>query len=526
MKEIKELRFEDLTVEQKIGMLFVVRGFRDDEDKAFVLDMIKKHAIGAVQIFTWGDYQKLIDEVKEAADYPILICADMEKGFPRSEYKIGSQMVLAATGDEKYAYEFARLTSIEAKKVGYNCIWSPIIDIGVNMRRFSDDRDTCAKYGTAMVKGFQDEGVVCGAKHFPGDRIQKADPNKHMDGHIERKKPSTVTEEELMEGAFVPYIKAIKEADLSGVMVGHSTMANIDPDHPASMSPKVISLLRKIGFEGVLFSDSMAMMGVASRYGVEETTWRPIAAGCDLVLPNYRASFKEVYDYMMKAYKEGKITDERLDEAVKRVLAAQKKTMKPASATELTEEQKELTTKISQMGITAYCHEGVEAKLPEDTKKLFVIMHENLYPGIVDESKELEKQTGFSLQDALKKKELILKEYPDAEVLLINEYPHNSETEKLVHALAEADEAIFYTFTNSTSYLASSSLSIRIQYVIGCYTDKISTIVHMGVVHDVKRVSAIKRVLYAFPGKDSVQQTLDALKGRFIPTGKLPINMD
>ena len=526
MKELKELRIEDLSVEQKIGMLFVVRGFRDDEDKAFVLDMIKKHAIGAVQIFIWGDYQKLIDEVKEAADYPILICADMEKGFPRSEYKIGSQMVLAATGDEKYAYEFARLTSIEAKKVGYNCIWSPIIDIGVNMRRFSDDRDTCAKYGTAMVKGFQDEGVVCGAKHFPGGKIVRANPDKHMDGHIERKKPSTVTEEELMEGAFVPYKKAIAEADLSGVMVGHSVMANIDPDYPSSMSPKVIGLLRKIGFDGVLFSDSMAMMGVASQYGIEETTWRPIAAGCDLVLPNYRASFKEVYDFMMKAYKEGRITDERLDDAVRHVLAAQKRTMKQASSTELSEEQKQLTTEISKLGITAFCHEGVEAKLPENTKKLFVIMHENLYPGIVDESKELEKQTGFSRQDALIKKELILKEYPDAEVMLINEYPHNSETEKLVHALAEADEAIFYTFTNTTSYLASSSLSIRIQYVISCYTDKISTVVHMGVVHDVKRVKDIKRVLYAFPGKDSVQQTLDALKGRFIPTGKLPVNLD
>ena len=110
--------------------------------------------------------------------------------------------------------------------------------------------------------------------------------------------------------------------------------------------------------------------------------------------------------------------------------------------------------------------------------------------------------------------------------MLINEYPHNSETEKLVHALAKADEAIFYTFTNSTSYLASSSLSIRIQYVISCYTDKISTVVHMGVVHDVRRLKDIKKVIYAFPGKDSVQQTLDALKGRFIPTGKLPINLD
>ncbi|MBQ3022969.1 MAG: glycoside hydrolase family 3 protein [Clostridia bacterium] len=526
MKELKELRIEDLTIEQKIGMLFVVRGFRDDEDKAFVFDMIKKHAVGAVQIWVWGDYQKAIDEVKEVADYPILICADMERGFPGSQYKIGSQMVLAATGDEKYAYEFARLAAIESKRVGYNVVWGPIVDIGVNLRRFSDDRDICTKYGTAMIKGYQDEGMICGAKHFPGDRIQKANPDRHMDGHIERKKPSTVTEEELMKDAFVPYKKAIEEADLSGVMVGHTVMANIDPDYPSSMSPKVISLLRKIGFDGVLFSDSMAMMGVASKYGIEETTWRPIAAGCDLVLPNYRVGFKEVYEYMMKAYKKGKITDERLDEAVRRVLAAQKKTMKQASATELTEEQKKLTTEISQMGITAFCHEGVDAKLPENTKKLFVIMHENLYPGIVEESKELESETGFTRQAALKKKELILNEYPDAEVMLINEYPHNSETEKLVHALNDADEAIFYTFTNSTSYLASSSMSIRIQYVISCYTDKISTVVHMGVVHDVKRVSAIKRVLYAFPGKDSVQQTLDALKGRFIPTGKLPIDLD
>ena len=156
-------------------------------------------------------YTVIDDDLYEELE-EILICADMENGFPGSKYKIGSQMVLAATGDEKYAYEFARLTAIEAKKAGYNTVWSPIVDIGVGLRKFSDDRDTCAKYGVAMVKGFQDEGMVCAEKHFPGSKIVKANPNRHMDGHIERNIPSTATAEELMEGAFVPYKKAIDEA--------------------------------------------------------------------------------------------------------------------------------------------------------------------------------------------------------------------------------------------------------------------------------------------------------------------------
>ena len=84
--------------------------------------------------------------------------------------------------------------------------------------------------------------------------------------------------------------------------------------------------------------------------------------------------------------------------------------------------------------------------------------------------------------------------------------------------------SVFFTFVNSTSYLASSSLSVRIQYIINCFTDRIKTIVHTGVIKELKRFENIDRILFAFPGEASVQLTLDALKGRFIPSGKLPLD--
>ena len=145
----KPLKFEDLTLEQKLGMMLVRRSaFIDDEDIEFTLEMIKKHAVGGIQLAPNPELMKRIDE---ALDYPLLICYDMETGYPGGNVRHPALIALGAVNDEEMIYQNAYLTALEAKKAGYNTIWGPVVDacnegaLCCISRTFGDDHKFIAK---------------------------------------------------------------------------------------------------------------------------------------------------------------------------------------------------------------------------------------------------------------------------------------------------------------------------------------------------------------------------------------------
>ena len=91
---MKGLNINELTLEQKIGQLFVVRNYVDEEDRAFVYEMLKKRAVGGIQVRAVPGCEEETARIREIADYPVLICADMERGFPASPYQIPSMLSL------------------------------------------------------------------------------------------------------------------------------------------------------------------------------------------------------------------------------------------------------------------------------------------------------------------------------------------------------------------------------------------------------------------------------------------------
>lgn len=520
-----ELKLEELTLEQKIGMTIIARGVRDKEDKEFIFEMIKKRALGGIQVNVTPEGMELVKEIKKLADYPILICADMESGFPMSELRIPNQIAISSTDSDEMAYEFARVTAIEAKNAGWNVVWSPVVDFAVegsqcrNIRCLSDDKETIARFATAMVRGYQEEGMVCSAKHFPSD-ITSVD-----DSHITTK-TSKRTKEELLKEEIYPYLKLMKDADLSGIMTTHGVYDNIDPYNISTFSKKVVDIIREQGFDGVIFSDSLAMMAIAAKYGFGESVPKAVAAGIDLVLPNYRLSFKESYDYMMEGYKDGIVTDKRLTEAARRVIEAQHKTLKKPSQTQVSQYQKDLISDISKKALCAIKKDGVKTMLSENTKKCFVVLFENEYPHTDLVSLELIIPSWYNYQKAQQRKKEILAAFPDSEVVLISEFPNQKETEETCLAMSQADEVIFFTFCRASSYLASDSLTRRMEYIINAHIDKISAIYHEGNPYELKKFKGADRIFYGAPGGTCGSYAIKALKGEFEPTGKVPVNLD
>ncbi|MBR4893310.1 MAG: glycoside hydrolase family 3 protein [Clostridia bacterium] len=518
------LNLDELTLEQKIGQLICARGFCNDKDKEFILDMVKKRAVGGIQMSFHGDYKEFVHKVIETADYPILVCADMENGYPAGKFKFPYPMGIASSGDFDFAYNLGRVTAIEAKKDGVNVAWGPVLDMAVKGavckigRCFGDDPEYVAKFAGAMIKGFQDEGMIVTAKHFPDGSDVKCDTHMQIGA-------SQYTEEELIEKDIKPYIEIMKNMDLSGIMTIHKIFEKIDPDYPATLSPKVLGIIRNLGFDGIIMSDSLAMMAIVQNYGEDKCLGLSIKAGCDMVLPNYRLTYKESFDYLMQAYEDGVITDERLNEAVRRVLEAQVKASKPASLSEVPKELENIVEEAKKKSIIFIGNEdGVTSKIDENSKKLFVMFHENSYQD-VGISRELQDGYLYSKENVLKKKEKFLEAFPGSEVVLINEFPNQSEIEKVCNLISKADETVFYIFCKTTSYLGSDSITQRAESLIKANLDKASAIIHVGNPYELEKYKGAKRIITTTYGTDCDEYIIKALKGIFTPCGKLTVDV-
>lgn len=519
---MKELKLSDLTLEQKIGQVIMARGYRDTEDKAFLLEMIKKKAVGGVQIRFDDDYKDFIQEIHEAADYPILLYNDMERGFPKGQ-QIPSAIALGAVKDPVIAYEAARITAIEAKAVGMNAVCGPVVDISCPgalckvHRTFGDDVATISELGCAMIRGYQDEGVLVMAKHYPGGSDMTDDP------HI-RDGVSLLDEQELLEKDLVPYLDAIRNNQLSGIMTGHVMFPKIDPVYPATLSAKLVSIIRKQGFDGVMITDSMAMMGICRKYGERDVLGLAMAAGHDLILPSYRLSYKESYDALMEAYHKGVFTPEQLDAAVSRVLIAQRNAQKPATATALTEAQAQLMDELNSKVLCAATRDGYSLELDSAKKKLFVLLCENEFRAENGESMEITVKGGRNYRQALQLKASLLEEFPGCEVEIIQEFPHSEQIQAVCNRANHCDEVIFFTFVVGSSYYADESLTKRVEYLIGTLSDKLAAIVHIGNPYAVEPFQDAKRLLIGFVPGQCETYAIQALKGQYVPPYTLPVH--
>lgn len=514
---MKMLKLEEMTLEQKIGHLICARGYRDEEDRAFILEMIKKGAVGGVQGICNGDFNCAVDAV-ETADYPILVCADMEGGV--GDAVIPRPMGITAGGDPKVAYELGRATAIEARRLGINLIWGPVVDLRKAVARsFSFDKDIASEYAIQMLKGYQDEGLVCTAKHFVGAKDVGGD--SHM-----KKVDSGRTLEELMKDEMVPYFRCMEEANLSGIMTKHTLYKNIDDKYIVSLSKKMIDVIRSKGFDGLVVTDSLAMMGIVRDYGLVECLGLAIAAGNDMVLPNYRLTFKQSFDYLMKAYKEGVFSEERLNDAVRHVLAAQEKTLKKPSMTHIDDKLKNIIEESWKNSVVAILKDGVSPAIKKDSKKFFALFCENTYVGTEGFNAEIEMTATFSRHSREILKKQILEEFPDAKVMIISEWPNISEGQQLCVACSEADEVVFFTFAASGPYLGTNCITPRVEAQLEVNKEKIVAVVHNGNPFEINKFNDVERIFTATAPERTNQYILKALKGEFVPKGKLTVDIN
>lgn len=517
---MKELRFEELTIRQKLGMAMVA-AVRSKQSFEFALELVKKRSIGAIWINPEWDYEReaAMKAFREAADYPILFVTDAESGL--GDHLIGRHNVLGCADSEELAYTFGKVTAFEARKLGVNLVCNPVLDMpngncvcGANIRAISNDKHKVARLAAAEARGLRDGGVLTLAKHYPGTST-----TAHIDSHM-AETGSDATLEELFDYNLYPYRQLIAQGLLDGVMVKHTRFSKIDDYYPASLSKKVVGIIRDMGFDGLCMTDALNMMGVLARFDRDKVSGLAINAGNDFALPF--EDCKTDYEYLCGFYDAGLMDEEMLNAAVKRVLAAQHKVLSLPEPAEITPEDEARFARINADSVYGKTDDGAPVGISRDGRHFFAILTPHDYGS---------GRYGEVPVDTLDKgwyrpKEIIasLKEkFPNSDCFAISEFPTPDQSWSLLDMALGYDDVVFITYFQGGAYVGYERFTPRIISLMEAMqmTNRISTMVYFGNPYVLEDLPHFSRVIIGSASAGGVQAGLRVLAGEYPAKGAL-----
>jgi beta-glucosidase-like glycosyl hydrolase/CubicO group peptidase (beta-lactamase class C family) len=332
---------QKLTIDQKIGQLFMLAAYsnKDNKHTDYLKSIIKKHEIGGL-IFMQGTPKKqalLNNEYQKISKIPLLIGVDGEWGLDmrlKNTYRFPWNMTLGAIRDNHLVEEFGKRLGEQCKRLGIHVNFAPVVDINTNPnnpiignRSFGENKYNVTYKALAFTKGMQSKNVLACAKHFPGHGDTNTDSHKTL--------PSVNFSEERIDSVELYPYKVLFENGLASIMAAHLNMSNLTKSDklPTSLSYNVLNkLLRnKLKFKGLVFTDALNMKGVSTfveenKYKKENNSTKgkidlkALLAGNDILL--FSEDILSAKQQIKKALKSGTLTEDRINQSVKRILQA------------------------------------------------------------------------------------------------------------------------------------------------------------------------------------------------------------
>ena len=347
-----------MSLDEKIGQLISVgvnATFlnQDSDDFQTLKHQVQDLHIGGIILFRGPVYESviLVNRMQQLARYPLLISADLEAGAGmRFDDTINFpwNMAVSATGNPDYARRQGEITAREARALGVQHVFAPVVDVNnnaanpvINVRSYGEDPVEVARFAAAFTEGAQAAGVIATAKHFPGHGATAVDSHRGLP-------EINVTRSRLQAVELVPFQAAVK-AGVGSVMVGHIALPQIDPSPiqplpeaikskpidtdeageiilekatmPATMSPVMGRILRNdLNFRGMIVTDALSMSGLTIYFNQDEAAIRAVEAGADMLLKpsDAEAAFRGIRD----AVKSGRLTERRIEASALKILAA------------------------------------------------------------------------------------------------------------------------------------------------------------------------------------------------------------
>ena len=333
-----------LTLRQAVAQLVILwipGGYASASDADFeeLLGWVEEGLGGvSISIGVPDAYVAKLNRLQARAPVPLLVTADFENGGPgmriNHSYALPSllaqgggtsfppTMAFGAAGDEELAFEYGRVTAEEARAVGVHWLFAPVLDVNsnpdnpvINTRSFGEDPEAVGRLGAAFIRGARAGGALTTAKHFPGHG------DTQTDSHIEL--PVIAADQDRLDRVELRPFRMAVDAGVDAVMTAHVAVPGVlGDDRPATLSPHFMTdvLRGEMAFGGILFTDALRMGAITDGYGAGEAAVLALEAGSDVVLAP--AGIGVTVDAVAEAVESGRISRERIDLSVRRLLEA------------------------------------------------------------------------------------------------------------------------------------------------------------------------------------------------------------
>lgn len=343
-----------MSLEEKVGQLISVgvnARFMNDDNPEFqeLRRQVVGNKIGGIILFGSPVYDavRLTNRLQALAEVPLLMSSDFEAGIGmRFEATVNFpwNMALGATGEPALARRQGEITAREARALGVQQIFAPVVDVNnnaanpvINVRSYGEDPAAVARFANALVEGLQQNGALATAKHFPGHGDTAVDSHRGLPIiNLPRARFEAVE--------FVPF-KSVINNGIASIMVSHIGLPQFDNAEiaplknafkpvyaegeviaenatmPATLSPAITeNLLRKdFNFKGMIITDAMDMSGLTLYFNQDEAAVRAVAAGADMILKP--ADADAAIRGLVGAVRSGRIAEERINKSARKILA-------------------------------------------------------------------------------------------------------------------------------------------------------------------------------------------------------------
>lgn len=346
---------QTLSLEEKVGQLLMVH-FHGEVANEEARALIQDTKVGGIIYYNWANGLDSPEQVRDLSagiqrlakpnSIPLLIAADQEGGVVARLNKgftvFPGNRAIGEIGDARLAETAAFAIGQELQAVGINMNLAPVVDVNSNprnpvigVRSFGEDPEVVSTLASSTLKGYKDAHMIATLKHFPGHGDTATDSHEALPiiGKIL---------EELKRVELFPFAQLASSAE--AIMTAHILVPALDGENCSTISEKTLNYLREvIGFQGVIVSDSLVMEGILKKCGtVDEAAIRAVKAGCDLLILGGRfivgeragfeltvADIQRVHGAIVKAVQDGRLSEARVDQAVRKILDLKKRYIVP-----------------------------------------------------------------------------------------------------------------------------------------------------------------------------------------------------
>lgn len=335
LDQIVNAAIEVMPIEDKVAGLFMItpEGLTGVKPVTRAGDSTKealgKYAVGGILYRTQNiknkdSFKTMLENTILYSKYPVFLSVEEECGETNQIFKKGigtktdNAKTIAATGDPQNAYQAGVTIGTYLKELGITMDLAVVTDLAtvdksvVEKRSFGSDADTVFSFATSMMTGLKEQGITPVAKHFPGLGSLKTDTEKGVS-------VSERTEEEFWANEMELY-KRLIDNGLSVIMISNMAAPSLVGDNtPCSLSEQVVTgiLRQKLGYNGLVITDMLDEKAVSEYYSSEQAAIMALKAGCDMIL--CPENFEEAYNGILKAVQDGTISEERINDALRRI---------------------------------------------------------------------------------------------------------------------------------------------------------------------------------------------------------------